>query len=298
MKTVMKTFNNHIKALSTMFLLSISSVMAGEVRLAVTDLVGLEELQREFGAFVDVLEAKTGHDIKFVPVTNRNAAAQALRFEKVDFVLTGPAEYVVMRKLTDAKPVLGFSRPDYYSIVVALSDSGINLPRDLKGHKVAMGSVGSTSKHLGPMQVLTDYGIKPLDDCKEIFHTKLPVAWEAMKRGDIAAIGTTFSKFNRMREKESEKGLPPGAFKVIGRGPDLPNDVLMVGKHVDAKTIKIVKDAFVNHSEELVAAIITDGENEKYKGMKFLPAIKDSDYNYVREMYKTAGYPEFSAFIE
>jgi phosphonate transport system substrate-binding protein len=31
--------------------------------------------------------------------------------------------------------------------------------------------------------------------------------------------------------------------------------------------------------------------------MKFLANVKDSDYNYVRSMYKTIGYPEFSNFV-
>ena len=35
------------------------------VRLSVTDLVGLEELQREFGAFVEVLERASGLDVEF-----------------------------------------------------------------------------------------------------------------------------------------------------------------------------------------------------------------------------------------
>ncbi|HHD74807.1 MAG TPA: phosphonate ABC transporter substrate-binding protein, partial [Nitratifractor sp.] len=33
------------------------------------------------------------------------------------------------------------------------------------------------------------------------------------------------------------------------------------------------------------------------KGMKFIANVKDSDYNYVRSMYKTIGYPEFSSFV-
>jgi phosphonate transport system substrate-binding protein len=31
--------------------------------------------------------------------------------------------------------------------------------------------------------------------------------------------------------------------------------------------------------------------------MAFLDTIKDEDYDYVRAMYKTAGYPEYSNFI-
>ncbi|MFW5828729.1 MAG: PhnD/SsuA/transferrin family substrate-binding protein [Planctomycetota bacterium] len=274
-----------------------SSLLASEIRLAVTDLVGLEELQREFGAFVDTLEQATGHEVHFFPVSNRTAAAQALRFEKVDFVLTGPAEYVVLRKLTQAEPVVGFSRPDYYGILVALSDSNMTLPSELAGKKVALGSVGSTSKHLAPLQIMADYGLQPLTDL-EIIHTRYPVAWEAMKRGDVHAVGITHDKFEVLRSEEADKGgLPHGAFRVIGRGPDLPNDVLLVGKHVEASLVQTVKRAFVEHSDELIAAILEGSDNQKYQGMKFIGNIQDSDYDYVRSMYVTAGYPEFAEFI-
>ncbi|MBT9431993.1 PhnD/SsuA/transferrin family substrate-binding protein [Candidatus Sodalis endolongispinus] len=121
---------------------------AQTVRLAVTDLVGLEELQREFGPFKQELERTSGLDIQFLPVTNRTAALEALRFQKVDFVLAGPAEYVVMQKRANASVVVGLYRHDYYSLIVVKADSPYFTAQDLKGKRIGMGSVGSTSRHL------------------------------------------------------------------------------------------------------------------------------------------------------
>lgn len=285
-------------ALSLITLLSLSATAQAEtVRLAVTDLVGLEELQREFGAFRDTLEEVTGYDIEFLPVTNRTAAVEALRFEKVDFVLTGPAEYVVMQKRADARVVVGFSRPDYFAVVITLADSPYTTVADLTGQKVGLGSVGSTSKHLGPIQVLADAGANPLEDM-EIIHTKVPVMWEGLKRGDLAAIGMNHINFMTLREQELEAGgMQPGAFRVIARGPDLPNDVLMAGAHVDQDVVDLMRDAITGHSDELVAAILEGEDNKKYTGMRFISNIKDSHYDYVRAMYATAGFPEYSDFI-
>ena len=70
------------------------------IKFIVTDLEGIEEVQREFGPFRDLLQDKTGLTIKFYPVTSRTAAVEAVKSKKADFVLTGPAEYVVMRKMT------------------------------------------------------------------------------------------------------------------------------------------------------------------------------------------------------
>ena len=56
------------------------SVHAQNIKMAVTDLVGMEELQREFGPFKKELERATGSTIDFLPVTNRTAGLEALRF--------------------------------------------------------------------------------------------------------------------------------------------------------------------------------------------------------------------------
>lgn len=265
-----------------------------EVRLAVTDVEGLEMLQREFGAFRDLLSKYSGYQVKFFPVPNRTAAVEAVKSKKVDMILTGPAEYVVFKKLTETTSIIGFSRPDYYCSIVVLADSGVNNIKDIIGKKIAIGSVGSTSKHLAPMQIIADNGLNPTKDI-EVVHTSVDLGWQALKRGDVAAWGMTTDKFLKLRKKD--KDLPPGAFKVIARGPDLPNDVLLAAAHVDKETIETIRQVFVKHSDELVSAILTGDDNQKYAGMKFISAVKDSDYDYVRSMYSTAGYPQFDKFL-
>ena len=272
-----------------------STVMAADtIRLAVTDLEGMEELQREFGAFNDTLSRLTGYEFKFFPVNNRTAAVEALKSKRVDFVLTGPAEYVVFKKRVKATPVVGFSRPDYFASIIVKAESGINFVKDLKGSKVAVGDVGSTSKHLAPMQIMQDNGLDPLKDIKTM-HVDYKVGWEALKRGDVMALGTTTDKFMKMRAKD--KQFAPGAFKVIARGPDLPNDVLLAGPHVGKDVVAKIRAAFRDHADEMVSAILVGEDNKKYKGMVFLPEVKDSDYNYVRSMYATIGYPQYSEFV-
>lgn len=271
------------------------NAMAAKQVIAVTDIEGLEMLQREFGTFKNLLSEKLGSEIDFYPVPNRTAAVEAVKSKNVDFVLTGPAEYVVFKKLTNAQPVIGFSRPDYFCSMVVLADSGINSVQDLRGKKIAIGGVGSTSKHLAPMQILADNGLDPLKDVK-IVHTSVDLGWQALKRGDVAAWGMTTDKFIKLRGKD--KDLQPGAFKVIARGPDLPNDVLLAAKHVDPQTIEKMKRVFTQYSDELVQAILQGEDNKKYTGMKFLPMVEDKDYDYVRSMYRTIGYPKFASFVE
>lgn len=292
------TFKKTLAAAGLAAALALTTTSAGaadSIRLAVTDVEGLETLQREFKPFATLLKETSGLEVELFPVTSRNAAAEALRAKKVDFVLTGPAEYVVMQKLTNAYPVVGFSRPDYFSAIVVMADSGINVPADLKGKTVTFDDIGSTSGHLGPMQLLADYGLDPRQDVKAM-HVHRNVAHEALKRGDVAAIGVNYRSWtDRVRAKDPH--LQPGAFKVIARGPDLPNDILVAGPHVDKDVVARLRDAFTENSDALIAAILEGEDNQKYAGMQFLPGVQDRDYQYIRDAYATIGYPQYADFV-
>lgn len=277
------------------FLCSTAQAQAQNVKLAVTDLVGLEELQREFGPFKAELERATGTTIEFLPVTSRTAGLEALRFKKVDFVLAGPAEYVVMNKRANASVVVGLYRPNYYSQVVVKADSPFFTIKDLQGKRVGLGPVGSTSRHLGPIQLFADAGLDPLKDT-QITHTNISVAWEALKKGDLDAVGMGRSDLEGFLAKEPEG--QQNAYRIIARGGDLPNDLLMAGEHVPAATVEKFRTAFANNSDVLIASVLQGADHVKrYKGMRFLTQVADKDYDVVRAMYTTAGYPEYGNFI-
>ena len=265
---------------------------ADKIRFAVTDIEGMEKLQQEFGPFRDALQTVTGLEIELLPVNSRTAAVEALSADQVDFVLTGPAEYVIIKELTDAKIVTAWQRPEYYAQIVVLADGPIKNIEDLKGKKVAFGAVGSTSQHLGPAQVLSDLGLKHnVDYTSEIISRN--VAVEAMINGDIAAVG-----MNRTHLESVREAYPEVAFTVLARGRDLPNDILVVRAAVDDAIVQKVKDAFVNEGDTLMKAVITTtDDNKKFVGGFFLTSVNDADYDYVRSMYRTIGVDSFNAFV-
>jgi phosphonate transport system substrate-binding protein len=290
----MKSMFRATRLLATV-MLGLATTLAAHaqtLRIAVTDIVGLENLQREYAPFQKILSEKSGMKVELFPVPNRTAAVEALNAKKIDLVLTGPAEYVVFKKRTDAKLVVGFSRPEYYGSVVTLVGSGVDGVEDLKGKKVALGDVGSTSRHLAPIQVLADLGLQPQRDV-QVMHINRNVAVEAMKRGDVAAIG-----INRTDLPGLSKKFPDVVFKVIARGRDLPNDVLLAGSHVPDAVVINMKKVFSENSEALINAVLLGpDENQKFRGMAFIPTVADSDYNYVRKMYATIGQTQFATFV-
>jgi len=260
-----------------------SPAFADPVRFAVTDIEGLETLQQEFGAFEEALEKSSGLEIELFPVSSRTAAVEALNSGKVELVLTGPAEYVVMKELADPKIVVGWQRPNYYAQIVTLTDGSIDNVSDLKGKTVTFGSVGSTSQHLGPSQVLADFGLGYNSDYKAQIISR-NVAVEALIRGDIHAVGMNEGHLRRIRA-----AFPDVAFSVVARGRDLPNDILVARRDADPAMVEKVRNAFLNDGKALMAAVITGEDNKKYEGGFFLTSIEDKNYDYVRSMYKTIG---------
>ncbi len=276
--------------------LAVSTAFAAQAdtwSIAVTDVEGMERLQLEWGPFKDTLEAATGETFEFYAVNSRTAAAEALRGETVDFVVSGPAEYVVINKLTEATPLIGLGRPDYHCAIITRADSGINTIADLEGKTVAFGDIGSTSNMLCPMQILADHGLDPINDIEKI-HTSRNIAHESLKNGEVDAIGSNAGSWLNVRNDETD--LPYGFFKMIGRSGDLPNDMIMVGAHVPAEAAARVQTAILENKDSVIAGITAHEENDKYVGMD-LVAIDDSAYDYVRSMYSNAGYPQFDNFI-
>lgn len=256
---------------------------ADPIKLAVTDIEGLEALQQEFGAFEEALEKSTGLEIELFPVSSRTAAVEATNQGKIDLILTGPAEYVVIKELTESDIVVAWQRPNYFAQIVTMTGGPIASVDDLKGKTVTFGSVGSTSQHLGPSQVLADFGLMyGVDYNPQIISRN--VAVEALIRGDVQAVGMNESHLRRIR-----KAFPDKSFTVVARGRDLPNDILVARAGLDEGVVEKVRDAFLNDSDALMAAVLKGEDNQKYTGGFFITSVNDSDYDYVRSMYKTIG---------
>ena len=260
------------------------------IRLAITDVDGLESLQREFGPFKAAFEKVSGLKVEFFPVSGRTAAVEAMAAKQVDFVLTGPAEYIVFQARTKATPVVTWQRPDYNSYVVTTEASGIKALTELKGKKVSFHEIGSTSRHLGPGYLIEKAGLTYAKDYEPLF-VKVNVGIEAMQRGDIAAIGLNGTDLARFKEK-----MPDVKLVVLAKSESLPDDVLIASPDIAAATVAKVRDAFANNFETLFAAVTSTDANRKYVGGKFIADVKDSDYEIIRQMYRSVGIESFSKF--
>ncbi len=261
------------------------------IRFAVTDIDGMEALQREMGPFKEAFEVASGLKVEFFPVSGRTVAVEAMAADQIDFVLTGPAEYVVFNARLDAQPVVTWVRPDYYSTVVVLEDSPVKTPADLKGQIISFGEIGSTSQHLGPVDLLAKAGLTYAVDYQPVFLNR-NVAVEALIKGEIAGIGLNRTHLDSITGK-----FPDQKFRVLAKGDQLPDDILLASAKVPPEVVETVRRTFADHGAEILEALTSTEENAKYIGGRFNPTVTDADYDVVRKMFENIGITEFTEFV-
>lgn len=257
-----------------------------KLRFTVTDIQDFQELQRNYGALRTVLEKVLEKKIEFVLFESYIAATAALQSDQLDLALTGPSEYVVMHARTNVIPVIGITRPNYHSVICVSANSMIQSVAELKGKKIAMWQVGSTSGHLGSTELLIDAGLNPKSDLKIIMlgSKGLP----ALQKGEVDAWGGSAVKYEKFLQDE---GLFESTLPVIAKGPHLPNDLFVASSNIQASFVKEISDQLVKRQDQLLQSLLTVEEG-KFKGSKLVP-VKDSDYKMVREVYKAIGQGSF-----
>lgn len=269
---------------------SISSSLDADVpdtlRFTVTDTQGLEQLQRDYGGLRTALEEILEKKVEFVPFESYIAAAAALQSDQVDFVFTGPSEYVVMSARTNAVPIIGITRSNYYPVICVSANNKIKSVAQLKGKKIAMWKVGSTSGHLGPTKLLIDAGLNPKSDLEILMlgSKGLP----ALQKGEVDAWGGSSVKYEKFLKDE---GLSESALPLIAKGALFPNDLFVASSKLDSRVVKEIGDRMMKNQDKLLQSLLSVEEG-KFKGSKLVSA-NDVDYNQFREIYKIVGQGSF-----
>lgn len=255
------------------------------LRFSDTGVEGLEQLVIEFEDFRLAMEEATGKDVEFFPISSRTAAGTALEFDEIDLLLTGPAEYVVLQAEADALPVVGVTRPGYRAMIVVPADSDVQSVEDLRGGTVITKEVGSTSGHLGPVNMLIDAGLEPGPDVNVIPLGATRI--EAFESGEGDALGTGLSDFD---ETEEEMG-GEGSIRLIAEGPDLPNDLFIARSGLGQECATWLQEEIVANQDTFLDAITGTGEADKYLESEMVPA-EDADYDVTRDAFEAAGFTD------
>ena len=252
------------------------------IRFAVTGIEGLEELQRQYGAFQDLMERLLDVEVEFFALSNRTIAATAMEYDQVDIILSGPSEYAQTKSAEPgAEPLAAIERAAYYTVFIVAEDSEFQTLEDLKGHSIAMKEAGSTSGHIGPSALLIENGI---DIHRDVDIKLLDGARvDALKSGEVDALADGIRVYDKLVEEDGE-----GVWRILVEGPPLPQDPFVASPKLPESFKAEFKRVLLEHEEEFLEAILSHEENEKYREAKIVD-IDDSDYDLMRETYKTLG---------
>ncbi|MFN3615134.1 MAG: phosphate/phosphite/phosphonate ABC transporter substrate-binding protein [Rubrimonas sp.] len=253
------------------------------LRYADTGVEGLEELRRSFGPFVAVMEEVTGLNVEFFPVGNRTAAVTALQFEQVDVVMTGPSEYVAIgNNVEGVQALVSLARPAYASIFIVPEDSPYQTLADLKGARISMKDVGSTTGHIIPAYMLHEAG---LDIDRDVTLLNLGgTLFEALINGDVNAAATGVRDWEPFMERTG------GGFRILEQSPQMPDDVILAAPHIAADCAEFIRDAMVAAGDRLIEATLApEGRGrDRYVGARLVP-VNDESYDVVRKAYAALG---------
>ena len=258
-----------------------------QLKFTVTDVKGMENLERDYGTFRTVLEDVLDTKIIFFPVENAIAAAPALQLAQIDIAFAGPSEYIILNSRAKAVPFVAITRPNYYPMVVVRADSGIKSISQLKGKKIAMWKKGTTAGHIFPTNQFVEAGLNPNSDFQILFLQEK--ALEALAKADVDACALAATAYQRQLVKTN---LSEKEFSTITTGPNLPSDVFVASSQLAPVFIEQMQEQMIKHQDQLIQSILASPENKKFTGSKMLAAV-DADYNIIRKAYKAIGEGDF-----
>lgn len=261
-----------------------------KLRFTVTDRKSLELLQRDYEPFRQALEQLLEKKIEFSPTENYIAAASALALDRVDLVLAGPSEYVLIRSRTNAVPVVTLKRQNNYAIMVVRADSNIKSLKQLKGKTIGMGEVGGTSSHIAPTKFLIDAGLNPQSDVKiRMLGTEGNRGLLELKKGGIDAWGGSFHRYKKFLKAE---GVTDKEYRLLTTGLLLPGDIFVANSKLDPALVEEIRSIMLINQDKLMSALQAPEANLKFQDGKLQPP-NDADYNMIREVYKVIGQSDF-----
>ncbi len=258
-----------------------------KLRFTVTDVFGLEQLEKDYGAFCQALGEILGIKMECFPVNNFVEAAPAFLYNRLDLALAGPSEYLILRAKAQAVPVVALTRPNYYTVVSVRSDSGITNLAQLKGKRIGIRSQGSTASHLSMMKMLIDVGLEPKVDFTTVIVGDRGV--EMLMSGKIDAWGEGIPRWRRFMAKA---GLSKQELAIVAQGEPLPNDIFVANPNLHPQFINQMRSLMLDNEEKLITAILQAPANDKYQNSKMV-AGNDADYHMIRQLYQAIGQQEF-----
>ena len=168
---------------------------------------GTEEgTKKDFQPIFDAISGHTGLKFDIKVGQSYNAVVEAMCTGAADIAWFGPASYLQARNRGCAElmalAVKG-GESVYYSGIFARKDAKINTIADLKGKRIALGDVNSTSSFNVPVAMMLANGVNPAQDASAInmagSHANV---LKALSEGLVDAGGASFDSYEKLLIKK------------------------------------------------------------------------------------------------
>lgn len=250
------------------------------LKIGVIPTQSFEEQQQMIKPLEEYLEESLGKGVNFQVASDYKQVVQWLLDGKIDIAYLAAVSYLeALEAGAEIKPLVApinkfTGRPWYRAAIVVKVDSNIKNLQHLRDKRFAFVNKYSTSGYLIPFAALSELGINPQQDFKQVVYlgTHAQVL-EALENGDIDAVATNVPYF--LKQQKIGK-LKAEEFRVIWESPPIPPSLIVVSKKLPTDTIKQLKISFLNTPEG-----IEDIFGSKSAGYT---SVENADYTQIRAL--------------
>jgi phosphonate transport system substrate-binding protein len=203
--------------------------------------------KKDFQPIFGAIGQATGLSFDIKVGQSYSAVIEAMCNGAADIAFYGPSSYL-QAKARGCSELLALAVRNgesvYYSGIFARVDSGINAIADLKGKRIALGDVNSTSSFNVPVAMMLASGFDPARQAGAInmagSHANV---LKALAEGLVDTGGASFDSFEKA---VNAKALDPSKVKVIAKSPPIPYPPLAIHPKVNDGVKAKLRDAFNN----------------------------------------------------
>ncbi len=240
--------------------------------------------ENDYTGLVKIVSKLTGFEIKFIKVTDYNAAVEAMRADRAQIAWYGGKTYIKAAELANAEAFAAGVRPGekdagYYTYFVVRADSDLKKFADVKGKVLSLNSIGSTSGDLIPQVELAKIKLSTInkDDFNKVFYAGSHDACLLAvlnKQADVCGMSS-----RNFEARLADKTFKKGDIRILHKSDRVPPPPLAYSKKIELKDRKKIQKAVLEAHKH--------GEIGGYGGqMSHYIPVKDSDYDVLRNVVK------------
>ena len=240
--------------------------------------------ENDYKGLVSIVNKLTGFEIKFIKVTDYNAAVEAMRADRAQIAWYGGKTYIKAAELANAEAFAAGVRPGekdagYFTYFVVRADSNLKNFADVKGKVLSLNSIGSTSGDLIPQVELAKIKLSTTnkDDFKKVFYAGSHDACLLAvlnKQADVCGMSS-----RNFEARLADKTFKKSNVRILHKSDRVPPPPLAYSKKIPLEDRKKIQKAVLEAHKH--------GKIGGYGGqMSHYVLVKDSDYDVLRNVVK------------